>query len=112
MNLGELSVNFVMLCTMCIMLSAAFGWLMNWIAGWLEKEFGGGESPFTSALVVVGVAGTVVISMPIIGVVDALLVLAMFAASGLPMVVGHVRRYVAARRAAAQALRDAIGGAE
>lgn len=52
---------------------------------------------FTSLLVVVGCGVTVAASGLLIGLENALVVLALFGASGLPMIVGSISRYIRQR---------------
>ncbi len=72
-----------------------FGGLYDHLVGRLEeKRLNRG---FTSLLVVVGVGVTVGASALLIGLENALVVLALFVASGLPMIVGSISRYIRER---------------
>lgn len=61
----------------------------------------------TALMVVFGVLVTVLVSSVLIGPIAAVLELACFAASGLPMVVEYIVRVQSARRADSQAARAA-----
>lgn len=65
----------------------------------LEKRPGGHEG-FTSLLVVAGVAVTVLMLWPLLGSKAVATLAFGFAASGAPMIVGSVARYMRARAAA------------
>jgi len=79
-----------------------FGLLYNWAVGWLENR--GYDEGYTSFLVVVGV----LVTLGGVAVLDwraALLTVAAFVFSGVPMIVGSWWRHVQARRRAQDALR-------
>ena len=74
-----------------------FGCGYNALTKWLERnKF---ERGFVSLLVAGGAAVTVLAAGFLIGFEQSLIVLACFAASGLPMMVGSVARYIADRAA-------------
>jgi membrane protein DedA with SNARE-associated domain len=72
-----------------------FGIVYNWVVGWLERK--GYDRGYTALLVVLGVGVTVALSGFLIGMQATLLVTACFVASGLPMIVGSIVRYVDTR---------------
>lgn len=78
------------------------GWAYDrWVVGPLEARHGG--HPFTAGLVIGGVLLTLAGGAVLVGVVDALWVLACFAASGLMVTVGAARRFLAQREGERQA---------
>jgi hypothetical protein len=79
-------------------------WGYNALIGWLERQ--GYHEGFVSLFVVGGVAYTVAIATWIIGIDIALILLAAFTASGLPMVVGSIARHIAQRKREEECLRD------
>ena len=83
----------------------AFGLAYNGLVGWLERH--GYDHGYTALLVVGGVGVTVLASAILIGWSDALRVLACFAASGTPMVIGSVWRYATERTEEEKALLNA-----
>lgn len=68
----------------------AFGVLYNWLVAKAEQT----ETGYTAFLVVGGVLVTVVATVPLIGWQAAMVVGLAFVASGLPMVIGSMARYV------------------
>lgn len=86
--------------------SLLFGIAYNWFVSWLNSS-GRGEG-YTSFLVVGGVLITLALASFLIGSHNALLVLAVFACTGLPMVIGDVYRYTEARREARMELEIAL----
>ena len=82
---------------------ALFGWVFNRLVQQLEDETP--EHGYTAFLVVVGVTVTVLVLTPFIGVPAAVLLLAGFLASGLPMIIGSVGRALARLRSEREALR-------
>jgi ABC-type transport system involved in cytochrome c biogenesis permease subunit len=82
-----------------------FGVLYNAVVAWLIHH--GYDEGYTWALVTVGVAVTLC-GIAIIDPDAALLALACFSASGLPMAIGSWWRHVQARRAGQQAQRKAV----
>lgn len=77
-----------------------FGVVYDQVVSWLERT--NRQRGFVSLLVVAGVAVTVGASIPLIGLQHAEMLLALFAASGLPMVSGSIWRHMQ-RRAAEEA---------
>lgn len=75
-----------------------FGWAYNWLVHIIET--GGHDRGITAALVAFGCLVTIVGSGFVIGLNSALLVLASFTASGVPMAIGAYIRY--AQKAAAE----------
>ena len=61
-----------------------FGIGFNWLVEHMQKR----TTHYTAELVVVGVLVTVAVAAVLIGIQNALIVLALFAASGAPMVIG------------------------
>jgi len=79
-----------------------FGVYFNQFVAWLErKRYTEG---FLSLIVATGVGGTL-IGLAILSIEAAALALACFAASGTPMIVGSIVRYVRAREAAQKRMR-------
>lgn len=72
-----------------------YGAIYNWIVGWLKREEC--HRGYTALLVVGGTLVTLVGASVLIGVKYALLTLACFMASGLPMVLGSMARYMRER---------------
>jgi hypothetical protein len=68
-----------------------FGGIYNHVVAGLEEK--GHDRGYTAYLVVGGTLVTVLGAIPLIGVESAGMVLACFAASGLPMVVGSSKRH-------------------
>ena len=81
-----------------------FGIFYNAAVAHLERQPGGHEG-FTSLLVAVGVSVTVASLCPLIGPRNVLLVLLAFGASGTPMIMGSIRRYMQARSREIEELR-------
>ena len=76
-----------------------FGLWYNHEVGRMERD--GAHEGYVSLLVVIGVAVTVGGWIVVTGdLADGLLLLVCFAASGLPMIVGSIGRYLAARQQA------------
>ena len=73
-----------------------FGILYNEIVAWLQRQ--GYSQGYTALLVIAGTAITLLLAVPVIGIGAALKVAGLFAASGLPMTLGSIQRYVQARR--------------
>jgi hypothetical protein len=80
-----------------------FGIGFNAFVEWLERR-PLGHHGYTAFLVVIGVAVTVLASWPIIGFKAVLTLIVAFLASGIPMVVGSIARYMRERDADAEAL--------
>lgn len=78
-----------------------FGVLYNWLVAAAEET----ETGYTAFLVVGGVVVTVAATTPLIGWQAAMVVGLAFVASGLPMVIGSMARYVRRTQAEHQALR-------
>lgn len=79
----------------------AFGVLYNLLVAKAEQT----ETGYTAFLVVGGVVVTVAATAPLIGWQAAMMVGLAFVASGLPMVIGSMARYVKRTQAEHQALR-------
>lgn len=73
-----------------------FGCLYAALVRFMARRGADGQ---TAWMVVGGVAATLCGSVFVVGIENALLLLALFAASGLPMVVEYVWRFESARRA-------------
>lgn len=85
-----------------------FGIGYNYLVEWLEQH--GFEEGYTAILVVGGVLVTLLASIPLVGVETFLTVLAYFAVSGLPMVLGSWQRYCKRRnQEREQARLEALG---
>lgn len=67
-----------------------FGIAYNYLVGWLERT--GHDRGYTAYLVIAGTLVTLLLAIPIIGFFAFLIVLACFAFSGLPMVIGSSAR--------------------
>ena len=78
-----------------------FGTGYNAFVEWAEEH--GYTEGYTSLLVVAGVAATLA-GVAILDFKAALLAGAMFVASGLPMIIGSIARYVRRRAASVQAI--------
>jgi len=91
-----------------------FGILYDRLVNKLEKS--GRDRGLTAFLVVGGTVITLAATIPLIGLMAALLVLACFAASGLPMVLGAWERYTTARKqdeeAASKMAKELLDGQE
>jgi len=72
-----------------------FGILYDQLVSWLERQ--GWSRGGTSLLVVCGTLVTLAAASVVIGIDDVLLMLGLFAASGTPMIVGSLVRYILAR---------------
>jgi hypothetical protein len=96
--------NFYPTFTLALVLLALFGLGYNALTEYLEKS--GRSRGFVSLLVAAGSAVTILASGFLIGWIPALIVLACFGASGLPMIVGSVIRYINARSADEKAARE------
>ena len=81
-----------------------FGLGYNALTMWLERNKL--ERGFVSLLVATGAGVTILAAGFLIGFVNALIVLACFAASGLPMMVGSIVRYVNSRAADEKAAQE------
>jgi len=83
------------------------GTLYNQLVSWAQRR--GYAEGYTSLLVVGGVLLTLA-GLAILSIGAAALALAVFVASGTPMVVGSICRYVQRREAAMKAIRDEAHG--
>lgn len=72
---------------------AVFGVLYNRLVDLLEMDMEIDNDMLTSALVVIGVGCTLLVAAPYIGYRATRRAVVAFAASGLPMVLGHLRRW-------------------
>lgn len=73
-----------------------FGLFYNWLISHLSKK--GYSEGYTSLLVVAGTLVTLFAALFTVGLIPVLVILVYFAASGLPMVIGDISRYVINRR--------------
>jgi len=86
----------LLLAALVLQVLLLVGWGYDrWVVAPLELRHGG--HPFTAGLVVGGVLLTLTASALLVGVEDALWVLACFAASGLMVTVGAARRFLVQR---------------
>lgn len=83
-----------------------FGVLYNFFVNWLEKQ--DAMQGATSIIVAGGVAITLALSIPIIGFTNALSVLLIFVATGIPMIVGDWIRFVKKRRHDSEFLKNEL----
>lgn len=74
---------------------AAFGLAYNYVVGWLDRR--GYSEGYTAILVALGTLGTLAAAWPLIGARRLGQVLALFTASGAPMIAGSIARYARAR---------------
>jgi predicted tellurium resistance membrane protein TerC len=81
-----------------------FGWAYNALVAWMERE--GRDRGYTAILVIIGNLVTVAAMAWITGLDMAVLMLAGFAASGLPMTLGSWWRHTQERKRQEQAMRD------
>lgn len=91
-------LNWVVLGTLF-----GFGIAYNYFVSRLNRR--GWSEGYTAMLVVVGVSITVIGSIAMIGMTNALYMLAAFVASGLPMIAGDVLRHVRKREKQLESLR-------
>lgn len=92
--------------------SVLFGLLMYGVVyNELVQRLGKRKEGYTSLLVVAGVLVTLA-GVSLISWQSALLTLCAFAASGLPMVIGDIRRYVEAREKALETMRQEAAEAQ
>jgi hypothetical protein len=82
--------------TVVLLALLMMGVLYNWLVGYLERT--GSARGYVSFLVVAGVLFTLGGSVFTIGLENALLALASFGASGLPMIIGSMMRHAKARQ--------------
>lgn len=73
-----------------------FGLAFNWLTGYLTRR--GYAEGYLWALVGIGVTMTAVFALPIIGLVNMLVLLSFFAATGSPMAIGSWWRNASNRR--------------
>jgi len=78
-----------------------FGLWFNTLVAWAEKQ--GYTEGFLSLIVVLGVIGTLS-GMAILDFKGALMALCCFAASGAPMIVGSIGRYLKLRKQAQESM--------
>ncbi len=72
-----------------------FGLAYNWFIEEIERR--GLDRGYTALLVVAGVAVTVTVTIPLIGLEAAVTLTLAFVASGMPMIVGSILRHVRER---------------
>lgn len=80
-----------------------FGYLFDRLTEWTERNTEG----YTAFLVVAGVAVTLGVCIPFIGLYNTALVVAAFIFSGLPMIIGSVLRQAKKNRAELERIRKA-----
>ncbi|NOZ27989.1 MAG: hypothetical protein GXP39_08055 [Chloroflexi bacterium] len=93
--MDAISIPVERIIAVCVSL-AAFGIAYNAMVEYLEREVP--EHGYTSFLVVGGVMVTLIGAAFIVGLIPALLVSLCFIASGLPMIIGSVWRWLRQRR--------------
>lgn len=76
----------------------AFGLAFDQFTGWFNRQPQGEER--SAFLVVIGVAATVLIATPLIGLKAAKWLIFAFGCSGIPMIVGQYSRFEARNQAA------------
>ncbi len=84
---------------------ALFGIAYNALVAWMERRHY--TEGFLSLIVALGVMGTL-IGLALLDFKAAMQALLAFGATGIPMIVGSIVRYIQARDAAKQALRDEV----
>jgi hypothetical protein len=82
--------GFVVRLAAAIVADAAFGVIFN---RWIAQHQSRNDGIYTAFYVAGGVLFTVATAVLLIGVEQALLVLVLFAASGLPMIIGSMQRH-------------------
>lgn len=92
-------MNATLLLILAILI--AFGLIFDRLVGRIEAD--DPDHGYTAIWVVVGVGVTVALISPIIGWMNALIVIAGFIASGVPMILGSIRRHLESRRRDRQA---------
>jgi hypothetical protein len=83
-----------------------FSWGHDALVGWMERK--GHMNGFTSLFVVLGVAYTVGAMGIIIGWDNVQLLALAFIASGIPMIVGSISRYIQERKAEEEYLTEQV----
>jgi uncharacterized membrane protein len=91
MEMGDVRDLVIVLMTLL-----GFGAVYNQLVAWLENQEG--EEGYTAFLVVGGTLVTLAGAAVLVGLEAALVVLACFAASGTPMVLGSAWRYIQERQ--------------
>lgn len=86
-----------------IILALAFGVLYDQFVNWCEQK--GYNDGYTGLLVVLGVLVTLALAVPFVGLVNVLVVLALFCGTGLPMVFGDVWRAIKRRELAGELIK-------
>lgn len=76
-------------------LAFAFGSLFAWLVRYLAKQ---GVEGQTAYLVVFGVGFTLMLAIPLVGLLDVTIIIALFGASGFSMVIEYVQRVHLARK--------------
>jgi hypothetical protein len=93
MGYEKMSVNepgFAIRLALALVVDVAFGVLFNrWVAQHQTRNGG----VYTAFYVVAGVGLTLMTAVLVVGLQDAMLVALLFAASGLPMVIGSMQRH-------------------
>jgi len=82
-----------------------FGILYNNLVMWLENH--GYTEGFLSLIVAAGVLGTL-FGIAVLSIQAALIALGAFVATGTPMIVGSISRYIKAREALKRAMLDEV----
>ena len=73
-----------------------FGVAYNYLINWMHRR--GYNEGYVWLQVVIGVAVTLLLAIPLIGLQDVLLLLFLFACTGSPMSIGDIIRYLQARQ--------------
>jgi uncharacterized integral membrane protein len=109
-----MSVNepgFVIRLALALAVDAAFGVVFN---RWVAQHQARSEGVYTAFYVVFGVLVTLLSAVLVIGVSETLLVALLFTASGLPMILGAMRRHTdriaATNETAMAAARELLNG--
>ncbi len=89
-----------------IILELVFGLFYAWFVDWLKRE--GRERGYAAFLVVGGNFFTIVLTIPIIGIMGALVILTAFVLTGLPMILVTTYRHTEDARHQRQADRAVI----
>ena len=94
MDLGNKLGNIPEYFWMIFLLAFVFGYFYNQLVAWMERK--SYMEGYLSFIVAAGVALTLIF-VAIVDLFAALLCLAFFIATGLPMIIGSVQRYVITR---------------
>lgn len=83
------------------------GILYNWFVAWLQRK--GYDEGYTALLVAVGVMFTLAGASCLVGIQAIIIITWCFVASGTPMILGDVWRYVRSREDVAKLINNAKG---